>query len=103
MVNTVTVTTPRHVLGKEALEVRIKTSKGALGTVVLTASKIKWLPSPNSKKGFDLSWDQFAEQIGSIANPVKKVITKRSRVKKAIQKAANKKLASKGANGKSAQ
>ena len=92
MSNSVSVSSPKFDLGKDALEVKIRTGKGALGTLLLTSTKIEWLPSPKTKNGFVLDWDGFADKISSIANPASTVVTKRSKIKKKIKSAVDKKL-----------
>lgn len=81
---------PAVSITKINMEIVVRGKGGPLGKLCLNKTKIQWLPSPNSKKGKILSWDNFAvlmedEKIGK-AGTIK---TKRSiMVKKVNRKVA---------------
>ena len=47
-------------VGNKDVQVAVKVDDAALGRVKISQGGIDWLPSPNSRSSFALTWSQFA-------------------------------------------
>lgn len=52
---------PAQVVHNTDVEVRVRSDDKPLGRVQISKGSIDWLPSPNSRKRYRLTWERFDE------------------------------------------
>ena len=57
------ISIPAATVKNKDVEVGVRSDKKPLGTVKISKGTIDWLPSPNSKTHFRLTWEQFDDMM----------------------------------------